>query len=408
MPDAVLCHILSFLPTKDCVTTSTLSRRWRHIWKDLQVLDFCQNSCQGFEHLAVLVNRVLALRKGYDIRGFRLSCLYSDRDSSSVAKWVQIAIGPNLEELRLELHSNAGFRSMPHTLFTCSKLVSLSLSYGIHIEKPAAVCLPSLKMLNLCHINVDFYETLLSGCPALETLTLSICAKCLTKVHVPPSLKRLEFQVFSSQWESYLDIDVPGLEYLSIVHATSSFHCKFTNLQHVVDAFLDVGGVEKASVNTFHKLIRALCGTKSLKLGYFSTKMLLCPYFRFSEFSPFTSSGDHFSMFQLKFSEKCHVLQVLTISNWEEQKPLHLQSWAQPTRVPNCLRSHLTSFEFDGYRGLEDELEFAKYILRYGFVLKAMNISSHRSLDLSEKRDIHRHSLYDIRPGSSVCRFYFF
>ncbi|XP_061364154.1 uncharacterized protein LOC133307629 [Gastrolobium bilobum] len=233
---------------------------------------------------------------------------------------------------------------------------------------------------------------------------LLLRAKCLECIRI----------VFKAEQEhrSLIQVNVHG-----VMHSFTSLEGELRRtdyltrdhiFKHVVDAFLDVGGVEKASVNTFHKLIRALCGTKSLKLGYFSTKMLLCPYFRFSEFSPFTSSGDHFSMFQLKFSEKCHVLQVLTISNWEEQKPLHLQSWAQPTRVPNCLRSHLTSFEFDGYRGLEDELEFAKYILRYGFVLKAMNISSHRSLDLSEKRDIHRHSLYDIRPGSSVCRFYFF
>ncbi|XP_061367554.1 FBD-associated F-box protein At4g10400-like [Gastrolobium bilobum] len=138
LPDAVLCHILSFLTIKICVTTSVLSRRWRHIWKDIQVLDFFNRS--GFKHFAVFVNRVLAMRKGYDIRGFRLSCAYSNTDSSSVAKWVQTAIGPNLEELLLELHSNSEFRlEVPHTLFTCSRL----LSYGIHMEKPPTVCLPS-------------------------------------------------------------------------------------------------------------------------------------------------------------------------------------------------------------------------------------------------------------------------
>ncbi|XP_061352935.1 F-box/LRR-repeat protein At3g26922-like [Gastrolobium bilobum] len=357
LPDAVLCHVLSFLPIKICVTTSILSRRWRHIWKDIQVLDFCDHYCEGFEHLAVLVNRVLAMRKGYDIRVFRLCRYFSNTDSDSVAKWVQTAIGPNLEELQLELHYGLGF-VVPHTLFTCSRLVSLTLSYGIRIEKPPAVCLPSLKVLSVEDVDVDVIETLLSGCPALETLTLTIYPECLTKVRVPSSLKRLLLQVFSTGCESYLDIDAPGLEYLNIFYMDSSFHFKVTNLQHMMHANLNTEAMDKASVNSFHKLIRALSGTKSLKLGSLST---------------------------------------------ENPKPLRLQSWAQPTTVPNCLRSHLTSVQFEGYQGLEDELEFADYVLRYGFVLKAMNIYTDRLLDFGEKwHNIHRKSLYDIPRGSGV------
>lgn len=140
LPDSVLCHILSFLPTKTCVATSLVSRRWRHLWEYLQVLDLADDSYyfedkefELFRRFAVFVNAVLALRRSRDIRKMRLCCGFSDKDTfyaDSIATWVRAAIGPRLEELTLVLFSSSQIRErklfvIPSTIFTCTNLVSL-------------------------------------------------------------------------------------------------------------------------------------------------------------------------------------------------------------------------------------------------------------------------------------------
>ncbi|KAK7251785.1 hypothetical protein RIF29_35304 [Crotalaria pallida] len=37
--DEVLCHILSFLPTKEAVVTSAVSKRWYPLWRSVTELD---------------------------------------------------------------------------------------------------------------------------------------------------------------------------------------------------------------------------------------------------------------------------------------------------------------------------------------------------------------------------------
>ncbi|MCH80826.1 F-box/FBD/LRR-repeat protein [Trifolium medium] len=140
LPDSLLFHILSFLPTKTCVSTITLiSHKYLHLWKHLQVFEFYDDSQYPFEEtellktFAAFVNSVLTLRKSRDIRKMRLSCAYSLSDTlytNSFETWIRAAIGPYLEELHLFIIPFDGDQfPPPPSLFTCPNLVSLSFLF---------------------------------------------------------------------------------------------------------------------------------------------------------------------------------------------------------------------------------------------------------------------------------------
>lgn len=143
LPDSLLCHILSFLSTKTTVTTIPLvSRRWRHLWENLQVFDFYHkynkhtinnnnDDNNDFRKFAAFVNSVLSIRRSRDIRKMRLSCGHSEVDhffSNSIDSWIRSATGSCLEELDLTLFYTDReyvFSIFLTILATCTNLVSL-------------------------------------------------------------------------------------------------------------------------------------------------------------------------------------------------------------------------------------------------------------------------------------------
>ena len=136
LPDSILCHILSFLPTRTSVATMSLvSRRWRNLWKHVQVFDFnfdCDCVSTDYERFRFFVNSVLALRKSRDIQKFHLTitsdCQFMGNiQNNYVEMWICAATGPHLQELSLIIPSYADqfVKLSPSLLMNCSNLVSL-------------------------------------------------------------------------------------------------------------------------------------------------------------------------------------------------------------------------------------------------------------------------------------------
>ncbi|MED6144437.1 hypothetical protein PIB30_015650 [Stylosanthes scabra] len=283
LPDDIILHILSFLPTRTSIATSLLSRRWRHLWKGVEVLDiedlsFCFPSVSDQDarkRFFAFAKGVLSRHKAHRVLKFRLSGMVFSWQA--IAHWIEFNIKPHLEDLCISLNSSLQINRRLFccsSIFTCSSLVFLVLegTLALHNHLPI-VNLPSLKNLKLNVYSVDL-EKILSGCPVLETLNVSSRRIYSDVIHMPHSLKSFKFEFIGESKHPYsggcaiksIEIDTPSLEYLQII----LHHCRVRNLvcnlPKLVEAHLYIG-VKDLHVRWVPKLLRALCTIKLLVLG---------------------------------------------------------------------------------------------------------------------------------------------
>ncbi|KAL6648552.1 hypothetical protein ACP70R_012776 [Stipagrostis hirtigluma subsp. patula] len=226
LPDGVLGHILSFLPTKEAGRTAFLARRWRYMFANAHTMSFEQDrvmhmgddytfyvdaqerrSLNG-NFLDEVCAAVLARRRcggvapNTSLRAFRLFFDddegYHGWDGPMVESLINHVLQQSNQELHLDLRfwtgqlcgdgSGRGSRGacwyphLPARLFRCPYLRSLRVGH-CRLTPPEAVVLPSLETLHLTDIDEPCapIQRLISGCPRLADLTLEAC----------PNLKRV-------------------------------------------------------------------------------------------------------------------------------------------------------------------------------------------------------------------------
>jgi hypothetical protein len=238
LPESLLCHILSFLRTKEAVVTSILSSRWKTLWTLVPNLDLDddkfgwesyrpyweqspdQDQDQDQLSFADVLSRIWVLRESNPLKTFRLHWR-CECDPILVDRWVRTAIAHDLEELNLYLCLAQPFY-LPCTLFSYAKtLLVLKLTgCNIFIDTPSSFLgFPSLKILHLEGVNSanqDSFSRLLSCCPVLQDLFIQTNyfdskKDCNFKIIVP-TLKRLHLSIYLSHYQ--LEINAPALEYL--------------------------------------------------------------------------------------------------------------------------------------------------------------------------------------------------
>ncbi|OWM91259.1 F-box/LRR-repeat protein At3g26922-like [Punica granatum] len=175
LPDAVLYHILSFLPMKDVVTTSILSKKWQYFWASVPNLEFCESDFSERSLFMNFVDRAFIFRDRSSIRALSLSCKVR-RDAPRINAWITAAARGDLVELSLNLQDNEPI-TLPCRIFGSGALNKFELNSSCILRSHSSACLSSLKVVSLTRVTFvdDSSIRNLFSSPLLEELSIKHC-----------------------------------------------------------------------------------------------------------------------------------------------------------------------------------------------------------------------------------------
>ncbi|XWS41104.1 hypothetical protein CRYUN_Cryun17cG0052100 [Craigia yunnanensis] len=251
LPDSILVHILSFLPTKDAVRT-VLVPRFRHLLNFLPTFSFdhclyhdCSNkdyyNGPVFEEKFLnFVRHVLTLHVNATIDKFLLKLqlnffycklasydadyeYYANREkrmASEVDSWVHFAMRKKVKVLDLDfsgcslIEADASYR-LPSVVFGGKYLTDLKLT-ACEIKPESQIQLNCLKQLLLKGIVLkeEIINQILRGCNVLEELSLIGCYDLHRLAFRNPSIKSLILNLYKQTQR--IEISCPNVELLYI------------------------------------------------------------------------------------------------------------------------------------------------------------------------------------------------
>ncbi|XVF70562.1 hypothetical protein PTKIN_Ptkin11bG0171800 [Pterospermum kingtungense] len=413
LPDPLLYHILSFLSTKEAVSTSVLSTRWRYLFASVSSLylndDFLwrHNKRTTIAEFLNFVDRVLVFNIRANIEKLHLKI---GVDSSHVHSWISSAIlWHGVRELHLCIsNSKQSTTVLPSILFTSKTLVVLKLQIDTVLCVPSDVCLQNLKILRLQFfefLNDGSLERLISSCVMLEDLVIYHCKlRNVSRLNIcHPFLKR--FTMIFGHMElsnSWIMIDAPSLVYLEYM-ANIAAGYSMKNLHSLVKANITLVLDKYArQASNFYcvkatELSRGLINVKSLRLSTSALKLLLC-------YEPLP-------LFEKLVKLKIHAYLSCCWENGIEkvlQSMPNLEKLAYPNEqilsyLPEeaCSLSLLKTVEISLFSQV-DQLENIKYFLKNAVVLEKLTVHAF-SLNENEKLKITKELLASPRISKNCC-----
>ncbi|KAL8523366.1 hypothetical protein ACS0TY_013359 [Phlomoides rotata] len=271
LPLSLIHHILSFLPMRDVVSTTLLSKRWVDLWTTVPCLNFCErmhNFCERMQRdadeneddgtddednwtrtetsrIQNFVNRALILWKGVTILKFKID-IKSSYDSSlvsvsDVTAWTCFAVRNKVEELEIITTRQCW---APQCLKSCSSLRKLSL-VGCNLQFHGTPSWNRLKSLTIrgpfgSRISGDMINRILLGSPELEEFEVKLCDSNENLSIRSRSLKKLKMGnlLRSNDKGSPLRICCPNLETLKI--AGMICECLFSDVSSLIVASFNI------------------------------------------------------------------------------------------------------------------------------------------------------------------------
>lgn len=179
LPESLILAILSLLPMKDVVQTTSLSKRWNNRWIAIPSLDFRHHSFD-LHSFRSFVYGALAQWKGPKILKFAITSHHFLPRPIDLDFWLLFAIEKQVEELSLELGNLTDFDTEyfpPQHMYSCPWITHLSFSYSkLKIDKENVQWdgLKSLEIVGLDCLSADAMTKILCGAPLLEEIIFAV------------------------------------------------------------------------------------------------------------------------------------------------------------------------------------------------------------------------------------------
>lgn len=232
LPDDLIYHIFSFLPTVYIVRMSLISKRWRHLWlctpflyfedfcnitfdkkvkKQDMVLNFATNFFRCRE-LCMKIPDPLIVSFKCDTTYSFASCGIATRQ---IDEWLSFAVQNKVKQLDLHVKQ---YR-LPQSVRSANSLTVLKLS-EVKLVVPFPPSFPSLKVLSLMCVDSDnkSLQNLISGCTIIEEMLLSGSSLGDMDFTVSGTLRSLSLSRvdLTDKWLSGLISGLPILERLTL------------------------------------------------------------------------------------------------------------------------------------------------------------------------------------------------
>ncbi|XP_010476311.1 PREDICTED: probable FBD-associated F-box protein At1g32375 [Camelina sativa] len=419
LPDDLLLKILSNLPfTNNVMATMVLSKRWQFLWMLVPklVYDDGYNDLKR-ERFIRFVDRSLLLHEAPVLETLHFK-LGKTCDVQDFRVWIRDAHKLCPRELIIEI-DNHSENDTPVTLFRslykCFRmLVTLKLSYAVLVNDLSSdISFPFLKRLSLKAMGYpddDFVVKLLSSCPVLEDLDVTLCTfdnVVILSVRVP-SLKTLVVSILDEG--KLLDvygfvIDTPNLECLKIDDYSSRGFCVVeNNMPKILNAVV-------CCYDPQILILKSIISAKRLNLCLPTSKNAYpvgSVFHRLVHLTLCTCETEWLNLLMclLRDSPKLRALKLIQDHDLRnnQQRP----SWSEPTTVPECLLTSLETLEWVKYEGTEEEKQVVGFILRNGNFLKKVTIDPNCTDDADGSKKLEMMNELLLLPScSSVCRFAF-
>ncbi|KAK3021273.1 hypothetical protein RJ639_047264 [Escallonia herrerae] len=464
LPDSILMEILSYLPTKNAVATSILSKRWTvSLWSSLPDLSFCDNlllheddgnpipSAFQVSKFTSFVDRVLRLREVPHVSKVALHITMAV-DPATISEWIRPLVRLNLRELDLFVLRKDKEITLPQCLYTCESLERLRIHTSLTIKIPRkVVCFPNLKVLSVDWFfrkNNDITKKLFSRCPVLEDLSImgTMEEECRVRIRiVAPALKRLRMNLQCSENDPNackVEINAPNLKCLDLCGNFLAVY-SVTNSPLVAEASIDVRRCFTMSLTNLGKHAYGLLASISASVKSLSASCFTCAALNAARFDglPLFPNLTHLELGvakscscklpeKLLYNSPCLDVLSLKVSYLpqfvfiivvmhaiteptlivHQVEELHYPppqkiKWKPPKSMPCFSASHLKTFEICGFKGEKHEWEALAYFSNNAKALNKIRIGF-RGLHPEELNALRKNLLLYVR-GSKACKIEF-